>query len=142
VPRSVLAFVVPVGAGLLAAAWDALYIWILWQEGEADLREAGVRFAAASIAAAALALVFSSALPRGVIRAGVLAACAATLIGFAIIASVSIGIFLLPATVLAFVASRDALAQLPPRTRTKASLAGTAIGLSLPAVFLFALAPV
>jgi hypothetical protein len=142
VPRSVLAFVVSVGAGLLAAGWDALYLWILWQEEEGDLQEAGVRFLAASIATAALALVFSSALPWRVIRAGVLTACAATLLGFAIIASLSIGLFLLPAVALAFLASREALGQLPSRTAAKTSLIGAAMGLSLPAVFLFALAPV
>jgi hypothetical protein len=140
--RSVVAFVVPVAGGLLAAGWDALYLWVLWQEGEGDLGEAGVRFIAASIAAAAVVLLLSSALPWGIIRAGGLAACAAALLGFAIIASLSLGVFLLPAAVLAFVASRAALAQLPSRTATKVSLTGLAIGLSLPAVFLFALAPV
>jgi hypothetical protein len=141
-PRSVVAFVVPVAGGLLAAGWDALYLWVLWQEGEGDLGEAGVRFLAASIAAAAVVLLLSSALPWGIIRAGGLAACAAALFGFAIIASLSLGVFLLPAAVLAFVASREAVAQLPSRTATKVSLTGLAIGLSLPAVFLFALAPV
>jgi hypothetical protein len=140
--RSVVAFVVPVAGDLLAAGWDALYLWVLWQEGEGDLGEAGVRFIAASIAAAAVVLLLSSALPWGIIRAGGLAACAAALLGFAIIASLSLGVFLLPAAVLAFVASRAALAQLPSRTATKVSLTGLAIGLSLPAVFLFALAPV
>jgi hypothetical protein len=137
-PRSVLAF--PVSAGLLAAGWDALYLWVLWQEGEGDLGEAGVRFIAASIAAAAVVLLLSSALPWGTIRAGGLTACTALLTGFAIIASLSLGIFLLPAAVLAFVASREALAQLQSRTATKVSLTGLAIGLSLPAGFLFALA--
>jgi hypothetical protein len=140
-PRSGLAFVVPVGGGLLAAGWDALYLWVLWQEGEGDLREAGVRFVAASIAAAALVLLFSSALPWRIIRAGGLTACGAALFGFAILASWTLGLFLVPAAVLAFVASREALAQLPSRDATKASLTGLAIGLSLPAVFLFALAP-
>jgi hypothetical protein len=140
-PRPGLAFLVPVAGGLLAAGWDALYLWVLWQEGEGDLGEAGVRFVAASIAAAALVLLFSSALPWGIIRAGGLAASAAALLGFAILASWTIGLFLVPAAVLAYVASRDALAQLPSRAATKASLTGLAIGLSLPAVFLFALAP-
>jgi hypothetical protein len=141
-PRSGLAFLVPVGAGLLAAGWDALYLWVLWQQGEGDLRQAGVRFAAAAIAAAALVLLFSWALPWRTIRAGGLTACGAALLGFAILASLSLGLFLMPAVVLAFVASREALAQLPSRAATKASLIGLATGLSLPAVFLFALAPV
>jgi hypothetical protein len=141
-PRPGLAFLVPVAGGLLAAGWDALYLGVLWQEGEGDLGEAGTRFLAASIAAAAVVLLLSSALPWGIIRAGGLAACAAALFGFAIIASLSLGIFLLPAAVLAFVASHEALAQLPSRTATKVSLTGLAIGLSLPALFLFALAPV
>jgi hypothetical protein len=141
-PRPGLAFLVPVAGGLLAAGWDALYLGVLWQEGEGDLGEARVRFLAASIAAAAVVLLLSSALPWGIIRAGGLAACAAALFGFAIIASLSLGIFLLPAAVLAFVASREALAPLPSRTATKVSLTGLAIGLSLPAVFLLAVAPV
>jgi hypothetical protein len=141
-PRSVLAFVVPVGGGLLAAGWDALYLWVLRQQGENDLGEASVRFVAASIAAAALVLLFSSALPWRIIRAGGLTACAVALLSYAILASLSLGLFLMPAAVLAFVASREALAQLPSRAATKASLTGLAIGLSLPAVFLFALPPV
>jgi hypothetical protein len=141
-PRSGLTFVFPVSGGLLAAGWDALYLWVLWQEGEGDLGDAGVRFVAASIAAAALVLLFSSTLPWRIIRAGGLTACGAELFGFAILASLTLGLFLMPAAVLAFVASRDALAQLPSRDATKASLTGLAIGLSLPAVFLFALAPV
>jgi hypothetical protein len=141
--RSGSAFFVPVGGGLLAAGWDALYLWVLWQqEGHGDLEEAGVAFVAASIAAAALVLLFSPALPWRIIRAGCLAACAAALLAFAILASLILGLFLMPAAVLAFVASRDALAQLPSRDATKASLTGLAIGLSLPAVFLFAIAPV
>jgi hypothetical protein len=144
-PRSVVAFVVPVAGGLLAAGWDALYLWVLWQEQEGDsgdLGEPGVWFIAVSIAAAAVVLLLSSALPWRIIRAGGLAACAGALLGFAIIASLSLGVFLLPAAVLAFLASREALAQVPSRTATKVSLTGLAIGLSLPAVFLFALAPV
>jgi len=142
-PRSGLAFVFPVSGGLLAAGWDALYLWVLWQqEGHGDLEEAGVAFVAASIAAAALVLLISSALPWRIIRAGGLTACGAALFGFAILASLTLGLFLMPAAVLAFFASRDALAQLPSRDATKASLTGLAIGLSLPAVFLFALAPV
>src|SRR5688572_5206402 len=102
-PRSVVAFVVPVAGGLLAAGWDALYLWVLWQEQEGDsgdLGEPGVWFIAASIAAAAVVLLISSALPWGIIRAGGLAACAGALLGFAIIASLSLGVFLLPAAVL------------------------------------------
>jgi hypothetical protein len=141
-PRPGLAFFVPISGGLLAAAWDALYLWVLWQEGEGDLEEAGARFVAASIAAAALLLLFSSALPWRIIRAGGLTACGAALFGFAILASLSLGLFLMPAVVLAFVASREALAQLPSSTATKALVIGVALGLSLPAAFLFALGPV
>jgi hypothetical protein len=85
-------------------------------------------------------LLLSSAFPWGIIRAGGLTACTAVVTGFAIIASLSLGIFLLPAAILAFVASREALAQLQSRTATKVSLTGIAIGLSLPAGFLLALA--
>lgn len=141
-PRSPLAFIASVGGGLLAAGWDGLYLWVLWQEGEGDLKEASVRFIAASIAAAALVLLLSSALPWRTVRAGGLAACGAALFGFAVLASWTLGLFLMPAAVLALVASREALVQLPSRVATKASLTGLAIGLSLPAVFLFALAPV
>jgi hypothetical protein len=91
-------------AGLLAAAWTAFYLWILWREGEGDLAEASVRFLATSVGAAAVLLVLATHLSSGKARATALAACATALTCYALLAALSIGILLMPAAALAWLA--------------------------------------
>ena len=64
---------------------------------------------AGSAAAAAVVLVASLAIEAPRIRIGMLAAAAGLLAAWAVIASLSVGIFLLPAAVLAFMALSDAI---------------------------------
>jgi hypothetical protein len=139
--RSLSAVAAPLAAGFFAAGWDAVYLYVLWHEQEGDLGEAGVWFIAASVAAAALFLALAPAVPWKTVRAAGLVASAVGLLGFAIIAALSIGVFLLPAVVLAFVASSAALVSLPHDAASRARWSGLLVGLVFPAAFLVALAP-
>ena len=117
-------------AGLLAAAWTALYLWILWREGEGDLAEASVRFLATSVGGAAVLLVLATRVPSGNARATVLAACATALTGYALLAALSIGILLMPAAALAWLAfGRE-------HATGRQALLGAALGAALPLGFL------
>jgi hypothetical protein len=123
-------------AGLLAGAWNAFYLWILWQEGEGDLAEANVRYVAASVAAAAIVLVLAGRLRSPSVRAAALAASAAALSGFALLASLTIGVLLLPAVALAWLAVGREHEPAQERPHPRAAAAGVAIGLVIPLVFL------
>ena len=143
-PRSGLAFLVPVAGGLLAAGWVAFYLYVLWQEQEGDtgdLAEAGVWFIAGSVVAAAIFLMLSPTISSRTVRATGLIASSVALLGYAILAALSIGFLLLPAVVLAFVASTAALASLPPHAASRAKWRGLLVGLAFPALFFVAFAP-
>jgi hypothetical protein len=129
---------VAAGAGLLAAAWNAFYLWILWQEGESDLAEYAARYVAVSVGAAAVVLVLTLWLRSRRVRVVALAASAAALTGFALLAAMSIGILLAPAALLAWVALRKERDSGTERER-RAELAGIAVGLAIPVVFLLTL---
>jgi hypothetical protein len=134
----------PIAAGFFAAGWDALYLYVLWQEQNGDtgnLGEAGVWYIAASVAAAAVFLLLASAVPSKTVRAAGLVASGVGLLGFAILAALSIGVFLLPAVVLAFLASSTAVAPLTHDAASRARWIGVIVGLVFPTVFLVALAP-
>jgi hypothetical protein len=134
----------PLAAGLLAAGWAALYLYVLWREQEGDtgdLDEAGVWFIVASVGAAAAFLLLSSAVPSRAVRAAGLLASGVGLLGYAILASLSIGIFLLPAAILALLASCAALASLPQHTASTVRWTGVLLGLVFPGIVLVALAP-
>lgn len=140
--RSFSAVAAPVAAGFLAAGWDALYLYILWREQEGDsgnLGEAGVWFIAASVGAAAAFLMLSSAVPSRTIRAAGIIASGVGLLSYAALAALSIGVFLLPAVILAFLASSAALASLPHHAASTARWTGVLLGLAFPAVFLVTL---
>jgi hypothetical protein len=142
--QSLGAVVVPIVAGLFAAAADALYLYVIWAVQEGDTgngSEAGVWFIAGSIGAAAVFLLVSSVVPSRSVRAAGLVASAVGLAGFAVIGAFSIGIFLLPAVFLAFLASSRALAVLPRPTASIGQWTGVLVGLTFPGVFLVALAP-
>jgi hypothetical protein len=142
--RSLSAVAAPLAAGFFAAGWDALYLYVIWAVQEGDTgngSEAGVWFIAASVAAAALFLALAPAVPWKTVRAAGLVASAVGLLGFAIIAALSIGVFLLPAVVLAFVASSAAVVSLPHDAASRARWSGLLVGLAFPAAFLVALAP-
>jgi hypothetical protein len=126
---------VAAGAGLLAAAWNAFYLWILWQEGEGDLAEYAARYVAVSVGAAAVVLLLTLWLRSRRVRMAALAASAAALTGFALLAALSIGILLAPAALLAWVALRKERDAGSDRHR-QAELAGIAVGLAIPVVFL------
>jgi hypothetical protein len=130
---------VAAGAGLLAAAWNAFYLWILWQEGEGDLAETNVRYVAASVGAASLLLLLTLWLRSPSVRVAVLAASAAALTGFALLAAMSIGILLAPAAVLAWVALGKENGSSAERPHPRAKPIGIAVGLAIPAVFLLTL---
>jgi len=128
--------VAAIAAGLLAIGWDTFYLTVLWSEGEHDLAEPGVIFVAISVGAAAVFLAASWAIPSPTVRTVGLVAAAVTLAGYAVLAALSIGIFLVPAVLLAFYsASRTGDA-----ART-AQWAGVCAGLASPVIFLVALAP-
>lgn len=134
--RSFGALAPPIVGGLLAAGWDALYLYVLWQRQEGDtgdLAEAGVWFIAASVVAAAVFLMLSPAVPSRTVRAAGLIASGVGLLGFAILGALSIGFFLLPPVFLAFFASSSAFASLPRHAASRASWSGLLIGLAFPA---------
>ena len=91
----------------IAVAVDALYLAIIQSEGEGELTSGRVLFVAACVGGAALALVSALFLaPR--VRAILLTAAAAMLGVWAVLGSFSIGLLLVPATVLAAFAAGNA----------------------------------
>jgi hypothetical protein len=125
-------------AGLLAAAWNALYISILWHEGEGDLQRADVRYLAASVGIVAIVLVVTFLFRSPTVRVTTLAMSAAALTGIAVIASLSIGILLAPAALLAWLAlGRERAAGSAPQ---RVATLGFVIGAAIPLVFLLVLA--
>jgi hypothetical protein len=135
--------VAPIAAGLFAAGWDALYIYVLWwqEDDPGQVGQASVLFLSGTVAAAALFLASSSAIPSTHARAIGLIAAAVALAGFAVIGALSIGILLLPAVLLALYAASLADEGLSRTASSKARWTGFAVGLAFPAVFLVALAP-
>ena len=123
-------------AGLLAAGWNALYIWILWHEGEGDLHRTHVRYLAASVALVALVLVLSFLLRSPTLRVASLAASAAALSGFAAIASFSIGILLVPAALLAWIALDRERSIEVGAPHPRAATTGFVVGATISIVFL------
>src|SRR4051812_47517181 len=125
-------------AGLLAAAWNALYISILWHEGEGDLQRTDVRYLAAAVGIVAIVLAVTFLFRSPTVRVTTLAMSAAALTGIAVIASLSIGILLAPAALLAWLAlgRERATGSTPPRAATW----GFVIGAAIPLVFLLVLA--
>ena len=123
-------------AGVLAAGWNAFYIWILWHEGEGDLDRTHVRYLAASVGLAALVLVLTFLLRPGTLRIALLAAGAVALSGFAAIASFSIGILLVPAALLAWIALDRERSIESGAPHPRAATAGLVVGAAIPIVFL------
>jgi hypothetical protein len=132
--------VLAAAAGLLAAVWNAFYLWILWHEGEGDLDRANVRYAAASVGLAALVLVLTFLLRSPSVRVAGLAAGALALSGFAVIASLSIGILLVPAALLAWVALDRERSIETGAPHPRAAAAGFVLGAAIPILFLLLLA--
>jgi hypothetical protein len=124
------------GAALLAVAWLALYLWILRQEGEGDLARANVRYLAASVGAAAVVLVLTGWVRSPSVRAAALAACAAALSGFVPLASLTIGVLLLPAVVLAWLAVSKVHEPGYEPPHPHAAAVGAALGAAIPIIFL------
>jgi uncharacterized membrane protein YedE/YeeE len=126
-------------AGLFAGAWLAFYLWVLWQEGEGDLREANVHYVVASVGAAATVLALTGWLRSPSVRAGALAASAAALSGFALLAATTIGVLLLPAVALAWLAVSKEHEPTHERPHPQAAAAGVAIGIAIVIAFLLTL---
>jgi hypothetical protein len=103
----------------IAVAVDALYLAIIQSEGEGELTSGRVLFVAACVGGAALALVSALFLaPR--VRAILLTAAAAMLGVWAVLGSLSIGLLLVPAALLAALAAGNAMSE----ARREAWLAG------------------
>jgi hypothetical protein len=91
-------------AAAIALAVDALYLIILWGEGEGELTSARVLFVATCVAGAAGFLVWGVT-RRGRARAILFASAAAMLVAWSLIGALSIGILLAPGAVLAVFAA-------------------------------------
>ena len=91
-------------AAAIALAVDALYLVIIWQEGEGELSSGRVLFVAACVAGAAAALVWGVTL-GGRARAILFAAAAAMLVVWTFLGAFSIGILLAPGAVFAVLAA-------------------------------------
>jgi hypothetical protein len=90
-------------AAAIALVVDALYLVIIWQEGEGELTSGRVLFVAACLAGAALALTWGLVLGR---RArGILFAGAAAMLVIWTFLTMSIGLLLAPAAVFAVLAA-------------------------------------
>ncbi|HVD65618.1 MAG TPA: hypothetical protein VNB65_01865 [Gaiellaceae bacterium] len=88
----------------MALIIDALYLVIIWNEGEGELTSGRVLFVAGCLAAAALALTWGLVLgPR--IRAVLFTAATATLAVWMVLGAFSIGLLLVPAVVFAALAT-------------------------------------
>ncbi len=122
------------GGAVFALAFDAFYVWVVQREGEGDLQRTDVRWIAGSIAVAAAVLLVSVAIQSPSVRTGLLAASAVILAAWAVVASLSVGILLLPAAALAFMALFDAVHDLP-RGRPRLALpVGTGVALVVVAI--------
>ena len=98
----------PLTAAAAALVVDALYLAIIWHEGEGELTSGRVLFVSGCLAAAAVALAFGLfAAPK--VRAGLFAGAAGLLGAWVILGAFSIGLLLVPAAVLAAFAAGDAL---------------------------------
>jgi len=98
----------PAAAGI-ALAVDALYLAIIRGEGEGELASGRVLFVAGCVAGAALALFWAPFLPAKT-RSILLTGAAAMLGLWALLGSLSIGLLLAPAAVLAAFAAGHAVA--------------------------------
>ncbi|HET6656805.1 MAG TPA: hypothetical protein VFG61_02815 [Gaiellaceae bacterium] len=97
----------PLAGAFGALGVAALYLTIIWHEGEGELTSGRVLFVAACLAAAAIALAWGPLLePRA--RAVVFAAAAAMLVVWTLLGAFSIGILLAPAAVFAVIAAASA----------------------------------
>lgn len=91
-------------AAAIALAVDALYLLILWGEGEGEITSARGVFVASCVAGAAVLLVGGVA-QHGRTRAILFAAAAAILVAWTLLGVFSIGILLAPGAVLAVLAA-------------------------------------
>jgi hypothetical protein len=86
-------------AAAIALAVDALYLVIIWQEGEGELTSRRVLFVSACLAGAGAALVWG--LTRGARARAILFAAAAAMLAAWTLLTFSIGLLLAPAAVFA-----------------------------------------
>jgi hypothetical protein len=107
-----------IAAAGIALAVDALYLVIIWNEGEDELTSGRVVFVAGSIAAAALALTWGLVLGSRA-RALLFTAATAMLAVWTLLAALSIGVLLLPAVLFAALAT----GKVSPGSRGEAALA-------------------
>jgi len=91
-------------AAAIALAVDALYVVILWGEGEGEVTSARGLFVASCVAGAAAFLVWGVT-QRGRARAVLFAAAAAMLVAWTLLGAFSIGILLAPGAVFAVLAA-------------------------------------
>jgi hypothetical protein len=94
-------------AAAIAIAVDALYLVIIWQEGEGELTSGRVLFVAACVAGAAAALVWGVT-QSGRRRARAFAAAAAMLVVWTFLGAFSIGMLLAPGAVFAVLSASAA----------------------------------
>jgi hypothetical protein len=93
-----------IAAAGIALAVDALYLVIIWNEGEDELTSSRVVFVAGCLAAAALALTWGVVLGSRA-RALLFTAATAMLAVWTILAAFSIGLLLIPAVLFAALAT-------------------------------------
>jgi hypothetical protein len=91
----------------IALAVDALYIAIIQSEGEGELTSGRVIFVAACLGGAGLALIFAQFV--GPKARAILLTAATAMLGVWTVLTFSIGLLLVPATVLAAVATGRAM---------------------------------
>jgi hypothetical protein len=91
-------------AAAIALVVDALYLVILWSEGEGEVTSARGIFVASCVAGAAGFLVWGVT-KRGRARAILFAAAAAMLVSWTLLGAFSIGILLAPGAVFAVLAA-------------------------------------
>jgi len=114
-------YVYPLAAAACALGVGALYLTILWQEGEGELTSGRVLFVAGCLAVSALALTWGLACgPRA--RAILFAAAASILVVWTLLGALSIGLLLSPAAVFAVLAASS----VESGSRRDAVLAATA----------------
>ena len=94
-------------AAAVALAVDALYLVIIWHEGEGELTSGRVLFVAACVAGAAAALVWG-ATHTGRKRTIAFTAAAAMLVVWTLLGALSIGMLLAPGAVFAVLAASAA----------------------------------
>jgi hypothetical protein len=95
-----------VAAAVLASSVDALYLALIASQGDGELDSGRVLLVASSLGAAALVLALAARPVAG--RKLLLIAATAVLVVWTILGAASIGVLLLPATVLAGVAAARA----------------------------------